>query len=164
MRGFERTTEGALEAELLAEELGVLSSMNSQLIRLLSTGAAPDDPAMQRLLPDAYPDDAGESAEFRRYTEAGLLARKLENAATMAQTLEVAAGGASRRGAARLRLDPEQTQAWLRALTDIRLVLATRLGITAEDERPAPDDAAAAMYDVYDWLGFVQESLVQALG
>ena len=58
-------------------------------------------------------------------------------------------------------------QAWLRSLTDVRLSLAVRLGIEDEEdaERVAQseDEAVAAMSDIYDWLGWVQESLVAAL-
>ena len=37
---------------------------------------APDDPALARLLPDAYGEDADASAEFRRYTELSLREKK----------------------------------------------------------------------------------------
>jgi hypothetical protein len=62
-------------------------------------------------------------------------------------------------------LDAAQVQAWLRTLTDVRLALATRLGI--EDDEHVwdedSDDPVAVMHDVYDWLGFVQETLVLAI-
>ena len=67
-----------------------------------------------------------------------------------------------------VELDPEAVQAWLRSLTDIRIALAVRLGIDDDDDvflvAASGDEATQAMGQIYDWLGFVQESLVTALG
>ena len=48
--------------------------------------------------------------------------------------------------------------AWLRTLTAIRLVVATRLGITSDDEQSGDD----GRHDVYDWLGYRLELLIEA--
>jgi hypothetical protein len=53
-------------------------------------------------------------------------------------------------------------------LTSVRLAVATRLGIkdaAAADELAAlPDeDPRSFMVSVYDWLGFAQETLINAL-
>ena len=57
--------------------------------------------------------------------------------------------------------------AWLKALNDVRLALGVRLNVTEEFEqqwgRLRADDPQWAAYEVYAWLGAVQESLVQAL-
>src|SRR5215469_3728115 len=37
-----------------------------------ATPRLPEDPVLARLLPDAYADDPGAAAEFRRYTESSL--------------------------------------------------------------------------------------------
>ena len=42
---------------------------------------APDDPALARLLPDAYADDPEASGEFRRYTELGAARRRKRRSA-----------------------------------------------------------------------------------
>jgi hypothetical protein len=61
----------------------------------------------------------------------------------------------------------DQAQAWLRALNDVRLTLGVRLGVTEEFEdewgQLDPLDPRATAFEVYAWLGDVQESLVQAL-
>ncbi len=66
-----------------------------------------------------------------------------------------------------MELDPADVQAWLRSLTDIRLSIAVRLGIDSEADQLAlaegDDPAVSTMVDVYDWLGYVQETLVGAL-
>ena len=55
-------------------------------------------------------------------------------------------------------------KAWLLTLTDLRLALAARLEIVDDDwERPEDDDPRAANFGVYDWLTYLQESLVQSL-
>ena len=59
-----------------------------------------------------------------------------------------------------LRLDPAKAGAWLRCLTDIRLTLASRLGIESEDQPPSQD---SILQELYDWLGFLQNSLVEAV-
>ena len=70
-------------------------------------------------------------------------------------------------GEVEVELDPAQVQAWLRALTDVRLALAVRLGIETDEDlarlEESEDEAELAFGDVYDWRGFVQESLVVAL-
>lgn len=118
----------------------------------------PDDPALARLLPDAYSDDdpAG-SAEFRRYTEGDLRAGKRANCTTVLTSLPAGAGP--------LHLDRDQALAWLGCLNDLRLVLGSRLDVTDEPE-PDPvdsDDPRAQALQVYGWLGWLQESLLGCL-
>lgn len=119
----------------------------------------PEDPALARLLPDAYRDDAEAAGEFRRFTEHSLRTAKQENARIVLDTLP--AGGGS------VKLSGEQAQSWLRALNDVRLALGVRLGVTEEFEQQwqdlDPADPRTAAFEVYAWLGGVQESLVQAL-
>jgi hypothetical protein len=119
----------------------------------------PDDPVLARLLPDAYSDDPEASGEFRRYTEQGLRSGKAAAARTVLATLPPGGG--------RIRLSEPEAQAWLRALNDVRLALGVRLGVTDDfDEQVAdmgPDDPRSAYVGVYQWLAFLQETLVQAL-
>ena len=87
---------------------------------------APLDPALARLLPDAYRDDPDAAGEFRRYTEQSLRSAKQEVARTVLDTLPADGGP--------VKLSREQAQAWLRALNDVRLALGVRLGVTEEFE------------------------------
>ena len=120
---------------------------------------APDDPVLARLLPDGYRDDPDAANEFRKYTESGLRSAKHEAALQMLDTLPEAGG--------RIQLTHDQAHAWLKALNDVRLALGVRLNVTEEFEqqwgRLRADDPQWAAYEVYAWLGAVQESLVQAL-
>src|SRR5258708_2954323 len=119
----------------------------------------PDDPVLARLLPDGYRDDPEAAGEFRRYTEPALRSAKHQAAQEMMDTLPEAGG--------RIQLTQGQALSWLKALNDVRLALGVRLGVTEEIQeqwaRLKPDDPQWSAFEVYAWLGAVQESLVQAL-
>lgn len=156
-----------LATELEPVEAALLTQLASQVAGLLSDAADHDRPedaaadrAVLRLLPDAYPGDEEASAEFRRYTSADLTAQKVRNAQTVIADV---ADALVADDPTEIVLGDDQVQAWLRSLTDIRLVLATRLGIEQDGDVAADDDEAFMLGDVYDWLGWVQDSLVTAL-
>ena len=119
----------------------------------------PEDPVLARLLPDAYRDDPESAGEFRRYTEQGLRSGKVAAAQTVLDTLPAKGG--------QVRLGPEDAQAWLRAINDVRLAIGTLLGITEdyedELEQASWADPRSAYLEVYHWLGYLQDSLVRAL-
>jgi hypothetical protein len=119
----------------------------------------PDDPVLARLLPDAYSDDPEASAEFRRYTEESLRAGKINAARAVLASLP--AGGGD------VVLSESECQMWLKALNDVRLALGVRLGITDENEDPlgsvSVDDPRSAYLWVYQWLAYLQDSLIESL-
>ncbi|MGH8825790.1 MAG: DUF2017 domain-containing protein [Jiangellaceae bacterium] len=135
--------------------------------------ARPTDPVVLRLFPDAYRDDDDAAAEFRRFTERGLREAKADAAAavlaTLAGTGPVEPGETLESGGEKVRLllGADEALAWLRTLTDLRLALGTRLGVEEGDEEHwqalPDDDPRRHIHDVYDWLGWVQETLVRAL-
>ena len=136
-------------------------SLDELAAAIFATGptSPPEDPVLARLLPDAYRDDPEAAGEFRRYTEQGLRSGKIAAAQTVLGTLPAGGG--------RVRLGPEDAQAWLRALNDVRLAIGTVLGITEdyEDEMESASwaDPRSAYLEVYHWLGYLQDSLVRAL-
>src|ERR1700722_13613507 len=117
------------------------------------------DPVVARLLPDAYRDDPEKAGEFRKYTESSLREAKKYFAQTLLETLPPQGG--------KVRLTGDQARDWLRALNEIRLMFGVRLEVTEdfEDQLAAldPKDPRLAAFEVYGWLGAVQESLVHAL-
>ncbi len=155
-----------------------------------STVAPPasSDPALARLLPDPNLTDPAAAAEFRRLTGAGLRERKAAtiSAAILALTGAVSSEGDQppptsrdrrrRRAAAAVTVSLDQAQAHsvMVALTDVRLVLGERLGLNVEtnDAEDVVDqlehsldstNPLVAMAFAYDFLTWLQESLVQAL-
>lgn len=127
-------------------------------------GAAPRDPALDRLLPNASPDDDEAATEFRRLTEGGLRQRK---AAVLVGSAEVL-----RAADREVALDAEQAGSFLTALTDVRLVLGERLGLEAEEDLEAlearadaedPAEPLAQALALYDFLTWLQETLATAL-
>jgi hypothetical protein len=130
-----------------------------KMLGLSGNAELPDDPVLARLLPDAYSDDPDASAEFRRYTEETLRAAKINSAHAVLASLP--AGGGD------VVLSEPECQHWLKALNDVRLALGVRLGITDEEqdltENLAASDPRSAYIWVYQWLAYLQDSLIESL-
>jgi len=182
MQPFRSTRGGGARAYLAPAEASLLRSLVGQVITLIAPDGppqgqaddllawdaeltqedqpqTPEDPVLARLLPDGYRDDPNAASEFRKYTESSLRSAKQQAAQEMLDTLPESGG--------RIQLTHDQAHAWLKALNDVRLALGVRLNVTEEFEqqwgRLRSDDPEWAAYEVYAWLGAVQESLVQAL-
>ena len=130
---------GPASAAALLAQLGIGGS-----------GSAPLDPALARLLPDAYRNDDAASNEHRRLTEMGLVERKIANANLVVTTLTTDP----------VELTGPAAQSWLRTLTDLRLTLAARLHIDEDGDDGTGDEA---MLDVYEWLGYLQGTLLDEI-
>jgi len=67
-----------------------------------------------------------------------------------------------------VELDQETALVWLKSFVDLRLALATRLEVEQDDDAYwaslPEDDPRAQAHDIYDWIGLLQETLVDALG
>jgi len=189
--GFSRQQRsGSMAATFSAFEADLLRSLARQIIELLhneqaiaDTGAdplealldfsgpttAPEDPVLARFFPTAYPDDDEAAGDFRRFTEGTLRDGKARAAAHLIDTLEEA--GLPEDDLEDIyidvELDQEASLTWLRAFNDIRLAIGTRLDIAEGDEEYwdslPEDDPRAHVYDIYAFLTFLQETLVQAL-
>lgn len=91
--------------------------------------AAPADPALRRLLPDASRTAPDVAAEFRRLTEEELRGTKAGNLAVLRTVLTAPTPD--------VRVDPASAPAVAAALTDLRLVVSERLGIRSEADADA---------------------------
>ena len=191
MSGFERhRRSGAVIATFSGIEAELLRSLASGLVELLRNERAaqvemdpleamldfsgpttePDDPVLARLFPTAYPEDEEAAAEFRRFTEGSLRDGKSKAAETIIDTLEEAGlpHVLDEEGLViDVELPPDQAELWMRSFTDIRLALGTQLGVEEGDEAywySLPDeDPRAQVHDLYEWVGYLQETLVEAL-
>jgi hypothetical protein len=174
--GFEADLLRSLAAqvvELLRNEVAAPHDSADPLERLLDFSGpttAPEDPVLARLFPTAYPDDEEAAGEFRRFTEGALRDSKARAAAQVIETLEEA-GLPPEVGEdgllVEVELDPAAAVVWLRSFTDVRLALASRLGIDDDQDDQwlaLPDsDPRAHVYDIYQWIGYLQETLVEAV-
>ncbi|MFE2931485.1 DUF2017 domain-containing protein [Streptomyces sp. NPDC059278] len=188
---FEATPGGGAAVALDEVEIAILRSLAVQLLELIGPGdepaedadplaalfaegpsEPPTDPALARLFPEAYGDKDTElraaSAEFRRFTENDLRARKRTDALAVVRTLDALTITGD--GGAVLELTGDECRHWLGALNDLRLTIGTRLEVSDEDEGEAgslyrlPDsDPRKPMVMAYLWLGALQETLVETL-
>lgn len=171
--------------ELLGEGASQISQESDPFLHLVGFGAneaPPEDPVLRRLLPNAY-DDIEAAAEFRRYTEHGLREKKRAHAMTIYEALlpqdeEWNADNPIDRGSLEIEITPLETMDWLSGLNDLRLALAVRLGIENQErstriesastthqryELMKESDPMKAVYAVYNWLGSIQQSLIESL-
>ncbi|MBB1256387.1 DUF2017 domain-containing protein [Streptomyces sp. OF3] len=185
------TVPGGAAIALEEVEVSILRSLVVQLLELIGPGPAededplaelfaegpseaPSDPALARLFPDAYagpgqrPDAEAEalSAEFRRFTENDLRARKRDDGLAVVRSLDSLVPDSS--AGAVLTLTPEQSRQWLGTLNDLRLTLASRLHVSSEDDTATlyeldDEDPRKPLVMAYLWLGGLQESLVETL-
>ncbi|CAN7318180.1 DUF2017 domain-containing protein [Microbacterium foliorum] len=123
-----------------------------------------EDPAIGRLVPDAYPEDEESSRAFRDATREDLLDRRALDADIVRTALAGMRGDLAEMSHSEafaehdLDIPPSDIDAWLRTLTALRLVIAERLGIESDDDHD-PDDPR---FGVYDWLGYRLELTIDA--
>ncbi|MBK9741239.1 MAG: DUF2017 domain-containing protein [Actinobacteria bacterium] len=174
--GFSRSRRGAIRLHLDEIERALLISLAHQMMEFVAPAPAdpdadplaalvgidevaqvPDDPALARLLPDAFLDDAEAAGEFRRFTERSLRETKVAHATLVAAALE----------SGETAVPDDAAAAWLGFLNDARLALGTRLDISEDNQAELAglpeDDPRAGMFHVYDWLTYLQDSLVNLL-
>lgn len=146
---------------LLPVEAAIVKSLPDQLASLL---ADPDSNrrVIDRLFPPGYTDEQ-EQRDNRELLGASLLGERKQ---MLEEARELLDGGFSAPdGGLTLPLLPEQMDLLLRFLNDVRLVLATDLGIEKDisAEEPEPDDPDAPRHALLEYLGGVEAILVDAL-
>ena len=150
----------ARAAEMPQDELAELTGIRT------GPTTPPEDRVMGRLLPDFYrrDPDTGETDEkqddaagaMRSLYEPELLERKTGVAEVVLRTCPRDGGW--------VELTGEEADGWLSALNDVRLALGTALEV--EDDMPEElpeDDLRREHLGVYQWLTWVQDSLVESL-
>ena len=108
MKPFKKRRRGGLVATFESGEAQLLANLAGQVVELLrdrnsadesdpdplaaqvgmgGSSLPPEDPVLQRLLPDAYRNDEQEAGEFRRFTERSLTSFKVQNAEALIGSL-----------------------------------------------------------------------------
>lgn len=136
----------------------------------------PGDSAVKRLFPDASRDPAM-AAEYRRLGQQDLAEGKLTDLRRVMAVMDASGPGRSE-----VALDQDEAVSFLRAVNDVRIVLADRLGLerdgdfdtvrmlqqigervedaASSDNEHVGGDVVIAVYELLSWL---QESLLRAM-
>ncbi|MEB3365856.1 DUF2017 domain-containing protein [Saccharopolyspora mangrovi] len=185
MDGWTRKN-GHVQAEISQQEAAVIRGLVGQIKDMLTARAdeapkdelaeltgirtgpstPPEDRVVARLLPDFYrrdpitgdtdEEETDAAAAMRSLHEPALLEAKTGAAQLILETCPPMGG--------KVKLTSEQADSWLTALNDVRLALGTALDV--EDDMPdelPEDDLRREHLGVYQWLTWVQDSLVSAL-
>jgi len=135
-------------AELVRAESGLEPGIEvGDGVAFTGVARVPQDPAVQRLLPDAHDEDADVAAEFRHLTQTDLAAGKVARLVTFADAIDSPdVLPDDPRDGAELVVPRESAQEFAGALTDVRLVLAERLGLVDDaDVETLHDDVLAGL-------------------
>lgn len=167
MRAFRRSGEH-IEARFEDIEVSVLTNLTEQLHALIDGVAAEgavEDAAGARLFPPAYLSDEEAAEEFRRFTVDDLAQSKKADADAVLETfrdhgaLPVTMGRTTE-----VRLDRDAALRWMRSLTDLRLSLDSRIAEPTDAlAAELSDEDVESLQGMYDWLTFVQGTLIEAV-
>lgn len=151
-----------IQLDLVRLEGARLLDLVEQL-QMIVRDAEADDPALDRLTPTPYPDDETAARDFLETTRDDLLDARVRDATIVIDALlpfrafdEVS----EEEGLASTVVDIPlaHIDAWMRTLNALRLVLASRLGISDDDAHDGQDPR----FGVYDWLGYRLETIIVA--
>lgn len=176
---------GQLVLELEAQETAILTNLVGQLLSLLQSHSSvefnpdplfaslevgggdhlPEDPALARLLPNAYRNDEAATA-FRRVTERGLINRKIEDTLTVSTAISAGSPDNANPDIANgteVTINQETLGPWLRTITALRLSIAARIGLEQASDHDvlAADDEHASTLVIYDWLAAIIDLMLR---
>ncbi len=156
-------SDSTIRLSFAPSEVVYLTTLIDEFIAVIATPDDAPDSGIERLTPDPYPEDAEASTEFAAATHDDLLDRRVADAAVVRSGL----GPLLDRAVADSRNadDPDpmdivvpgkDLEPWLRSLTALRLVIATRLNITDDNGHDLNDPR----FGVFDWLGYRLDELI----
>lgn len=170
--GFAANGAGGFSAEFDEQERALLAHLARDLqeflgpetagsspdplsIGILESASISDDPALARLFPDAYELDEDSADDFRRYTENDLRDAKAAHLASLVSSVENSGDHTT--------LTEAEARSWMIALNDLRLVIGTRLHLDDDEQPDIEPEYIEQLMAIYQWLTWLQESLVGAL-
>ena len=142
-----RRRDGTYTVDLGPAERELLVAMCDQLRDLLVNG----DPALVRLFPTPYGDDAERNEGYAALVVPELTERRLTAIETVRSTAEAT------------QLTAEELSAWMRSVNDVRLVLGTVLGVEESGLPAGASEEDQQRFATYEYLGMVLELIVRAM-
>ena len=149
---IESNDDGTFTLNLGEYEKEVLTSFTDQLKQLI-TGDA-DDQRVRRLFPVAYAQDEEANDEYQRFMREELVASRIA-------AIDQVTGFLSRQDP----ITAAELSGLMMTINGLRLVMGTLLDVTddgAEPEFDDEDDPLAAQWQLYGWLGWFLEWIVDA--
>ena len=148
-RMVRRGRDGTFQLRISDDERDLIAGLAGQLRDLLMSD---ETDGLERLFPPGYANDPEREQEYQQLTHDELLTKRLASVDVVEDTVT------------NTRLDEDQLNAWMGAVNDLRLVLGTRLDVSEDmDPIPAVDDPDAPMLVLYGYLGYLLETIVDAL-
>jgi hypothetical protein len=163
------------------------------LIGFAGSELPPEDPVLRRLLPNAYEDagEAGEFRRYTEHglREKKKAHAQMIYESLLPQDEDWNGDIPLEKGSIEVTFTQSDAMAWLGGLNDLRIALAVRLGFGAEKGKPQQEqnadssgaasndnealhqryelmvdsDPMKAVYAVYSWIGWLQQSLLDVL-
>jgi hypothetical protein len=150
------TADGAaIRCVLDADEARLLMRLLAEL-RAVIESETPGDPVTERLFPAAY-EDRDDQAAYQDLVGDQLRTEKLE----AIRVIESVIGA----GPVDMPVPASEIGGWLPVLSDLRLAIGARLDVDESKmgDPIDPNDPDAAPMSILHWLGWMQESLLDAL-
>ncbi len=139
--------DGTYAVDLGDNERELIGSVAQQLRDLL---LETDSPALRRLFPPPYGDDAERNEGYAALARPELIEQRLAALQVVVDSIEATT------------LDEDQMGAWMRSINDVRLVLGTVLELDDDEDTVVVDETNAATYQAYEVLGMLLEMIVVA--
>ena len=145
---------GRYRVNLSPPERQLLRALRDELVLALEETGGPDrqprPEELRRLFPPAYlaEDDQERQNDYASLMDGDLAASQLEALGTLERTADADEVGR------------DELDSWVRSLNFLRLTLGTRLDVSEEDD---PFSATTPEQHLYYYLGYLQESVVEAL-
>lgn len=144
---------GGFDVNLSEEERDLLAILPGQMLtkfeQLDEHTEIPKE--LRRLFPPAYPTDASAENAYIRLVRDDILEHHRESLATLRDSAGVT------------HLDDQGIETWLSALTDLRLILGSELGVTEEEHALDPSTQDYFQWVCYHYLSQLQHEIVEVL-
>ena len=145
---------GGYDVDLPAEERDLLTMLPGQILQELEKMSRPEaipSASLRRLFPPAYPTDVVAENAYVRLVREDLIEHHRAALLLLRDSAEVT------------HLDEAGIESWMTALTDLRLMLGSKLGVSEDAFEVAPGDPDYYEWICYCYLSQLQQEIVEIL-